>query len=123
MLGQSACGWLLRFYLASKFCRGVGAEVARLGLEKRSCDLLEANDDWAWERTGEQAWEKCDMQVQEVSSDEDDDGVVKPKKGEMGRRLLRDFWEKGWNLQMVSAYVHQVAGSLASGSVLLTRLA
>ena len=59
----------------------MGAEVARLGLEKRSCDLLEANDDWAWERTGEQAWEKCDMQVQEVSSDEDDDGVVKPKKG------------------------------------------
>lgn len=105
----------------------MGAEVARLGLEKRSCDLLEANDDWAWERTGEQAWEKCDMQVQEVSSDEDDDGVVKPKKGaglwEMGRRLLRDFWEKGRNLQMVSAYVHEVAGSLASGSVLLTCLA
>lgn len=79
----------------------MGAEVARLGLEKRSCDLLEANDDWAWEQTGEQAWEKCDMQVQEVSSDEDDDGVVKPKKGaghlvcgEMGRRLLRDFGKK-----------------------------
>ena len=54
-----------------------GAEPARLGLEKRGCDKLEVNDDWAWERTGEQAWEKCDIQIQEVSSDEDDDGVVK----------------------------------------------
>lgn len=51
-----------------------------MGLEKRGCDRLEV-DDWAWERTGEQAWEKCDIQIQEVSSDEDDDGVVKPKKG------------------------------------------
>ena len=41
------------------------------------------------------------MQVQEVSSDKDVDGVVKPKKGaghlvcgEMGRRLLRDFGKK-----------------------------
>ena len=105
----------------------MGAEVARLGLEKRSCDLLEANDDWAWERTGEQAWEKCDMQVQEVSSDEDDDGVVKPKKGAGlwgdGPPLASRLWEKGLNLQMVSAYVHRVAGSLASGSVLLTCLA
>ena len=77
----------------------MGAEVARLGLEKRSCDLLEANDDWAWERTGEQAWEKCDMQVQEVSSDEDDDGVVKPKKGgpPLASRLLgkrQEFHDK-----------------------------
>ena len=46
---------------------------------------------WAWERTGEQAWEKCDMQVQEVSSDEDDDGVVKPKKGAGLKLLQRDL--------------------------------
>ena len=85
-------------YLLKKFRRPKrregGAEPARLGLEKCGYGRLEV-DDWAWERTGEQAWEKCDIQIQEVSSDEDDDGAVKPKKvlacGEMGRRLLRDF--------------------------------
>lgn len=60
----------------------VGVQCARLGHDKRSRELDEDKaEDWVWERTGERAWEKGVVEDQEVSSDEDCDHIVKPKKG------------------------------------------
>ena len=60
----------------------VGVQSARLGHDKRSRELDEDKvEDWAWERTGELAWQKCEVECQEISSDEDIDKVAKPKKG------------------------------------------
>ena len=41
----------------------------------------EPAEDWRWERTGESMWEQCDVETVEVSSDEDEDGHVKPQLG------------------------------------------
>ena len=39
-------------------------------------------EDWHWERTGEGVWEPRSFEVAEDSSDEDEDGRVKPQLGD-----------------------------------------
>ena len=52
---------------------------------KRGLDSEEAlpTEEWQWERTGESAWQQQRSDdVLEVSSDEDEDGHVKPLLGD-----------------------------------------
>ena len=39
-------------------------------------------EDWRWEHTGEGVWEPRSLEVAEDSSDEDEDGHVKPQLGD-----------------------------------------